>query len=226
MDHSYDIALAAKMVEASYALFKRPVLRNSLRPAIKDMLDENHVQAVFLKQNILVIPGTNSVADWAMFNLRALNIGGKRYRMNDTLTDTWGGLNITWHQGFMRHAKVIADWMRRSGHRPKYIMGHSLGAAATQILVRTHDVPGIAFAAPRVTRGTAVPPPASKCLCLNRIDDNVCALPTTFEHLGHVHEGEGARRFLRFDHAMSQYRNMVAAQQRAGLLGTRWPGEG
>lgn len=209
------------MVEASYDLFRRPAARNALKPNIKKSLDKNHVQAVFLKQNILLIPGSNSVGDYTMFNLRVLNFGGKKYRLNDELTAIWGP-NVTWHQGFMKHAKVIADWMAVHRLRPKYIMGHSLGAAATQILVRTHGVPGIAFAAPRVTRGTVVPAPASDCLCLNRRDDRVCDLPASFEHLGEIHTG-GTRQFLRFDHKMARYREFVAEEQRAGRLGTHWP---
>ncbi|MBV7408907.1 MULTISPECIES: lipase family protein [Roseobacteraceae] len=223
MTHRYDIARAAQMVEASYLLFKRRPPRTSLDASVKDKLDKNHVQAVFLKQNILLIPGSNSVGDYVKFNLRVLNFGGKKYRLNDELTDKWGAHDVIWHQGFMRHAKVIADWMQVKRYRPKYIIGHSLGAAATQILVRTHDVPGIAFAAPRVTRGIVQPAPASKCLCLNRNDDKVCDLPGSFQHLGEVHAGEGERRFLRFDHQMDRYQEMVTAQQAAGHLGTHWP---
>lgn len=222
MTFKYDIALAAKMVESSYLLFKRPAARNSLKGNIKDTLDKNHVQAVFLKQNILVIPGSNSIADYAMFNLRALNFGGKKYKLNDELTETWGP-GVIWHQGFMKHAKVITDWMRRNGHRPKYVMGHSLGAAATQIIVRTHNIHGIAFAAPRVTRGVVQPAPASKCLCLNRTDDKVCGLPTTFQHLGEIREGKTAGGFLRFDHSMENYKRLVTALQTKDDLGTHWP---
>jgi len=218
----YDIALAAKMVEASYEIFRRPSARNSLRGNITGTLDRNHVQALFLKQRILLIPGSNSIADYVMFNLRALNFGGKKYRLNDELTETWGP-GVIWHQGFMKHAKVITDWLKRNDYKPKFVMGHSLGAAATQIIVRTHDIPGIAFAAPRVTRGTVQPAPASKCLCLNRLDDKVCSLPSSFEHLGEIHEA-GTRQFLRFDHKMRHYKSMIAEEQRAGNLGTRWPG--
>ncbi len=224
MSFRYDIALAAKMVEASYEIFRRPAAKNALTSSIKDKLDDRHVQAIFTKQNILIIPGSNSVADYVMFNLRALNFGGKKYRLNDELTEKWGAGNVVWHQGFMKHAKVIADWMKTKGHHPKFIMGHSLGAAATQILVRTHDVHGIAFAAPRVTRGVAVPAPASKCLCLNRDDDRVCDLPSSFQHLGEIHSGSGEKKFLRFDHKMARYKEMVAEQQRHHGLGTHWPG--
>ncbi|WP_299144728.1 hypothetical protein [uncultured Tateyamaria sp.] len=222
MSFRYDIALAAKMVEASYELFKHPKRRNSLKGNVKGSLNDRHVQAVFTTQNILLIPGSNSVGDYIMFNLRVLNLGGKKYRMNDDLTETWGS-NVTWHQGFMKHAKIISDWMRQNGYKPKFIVGHSLGAAATQILVRTHDVHGIAFAAPRVTRGTAVPAPASKCLCLNRLDDRVCDLPSSFEHLGNIRTGVGQRKFLRFDHKMARYREMVTKLQADGALESHWP---
>ncbi len=100
MHHSYDIKLAAQMAEASYRGRRSPSLEHSIRYE----LDEDDVQALFLKGDILLIPGSNSVADYLKFNLRVLNIGGKKYRLNDDDTEE-GESGTTWHQGFLRHAQ-------------------------------------------------------------------------------------------------------------------------
>ncbi|MEP2892534.1 hypothetical protein [Tateyamaria sp.] len=214
--YKYDIALAAQMISSAYYMKKS----RGLKPHVREYFDENHVQAIYLKQDILLIPGSNSVSDYLMFNLRVLNFGGKKYRLNDTDTETDQG--AVWHQGFLKHAKGIADWIDERGYKPKFIVGHSLGAAATQILVRNWGVPGIAFAAPRPLRSATGHDHHDLCLCLNRRDDRVCDLPASFGHMGHVHSG-GTRAFLRFDHKMKHYRTMVAEQQAMGKLGKMWP---
>ena len=63
MTHSYDIKLAAQMAEASYAGRANP----SLATALRKEMDEDDVQALFLKGDILLIPGANSVADYLKF---------------------------------------------------------------------------------------------------------------------------------------------------------------
>ena len=218
MAHRYEIKLAAQMTEASYAGRNNA----SLAAAWRDGLDENDVQAIFLKGDILLIPGSNSVMDYLKYNLRVLNIGGKRYRLSDGDTEK-GASGTVWHQGFLHHAKVIYDWLERKRYRPKYIMGHSLGAAATQILVRTYGVPGIAFAAPRPRRNKGAIKHSQLCLCINRDDDKVCDLPGSFHHMGKVHDARARRSVLGPDHSMKHYRKVIEEQQNAGKLGTHWP---
>lgn len=218
---TYDIALAAKMAEASY----RGRGSASLRPNIQSALDKDDVQALFLKQKILLIPGSNSVADYLKFNLRVLNIGGKRYRLNDTDTEQ-GASGTVWHQGFLRHAKVIFDWLSRENLRPDYIIGHSLGAAATQIMVRTYGVPGIGFAAPRPRRSRGQIKHSHLCLCLNRDDDHVCDLPSGFHHMGKVFRARAKRSVFGPDHGMKHYKKVVDEQQSARKLSKRWPVSG
>jgi hypothetical protein len=219
MSFSYDIKLAAQMIDASYS--GRSNL--SLARAWRDGLDKDDVTAIFLKGDILLIPGSNSVADYLKFNLRVLNIGGKRYRLNDGDTER-GASGTVWHQGFLRFAKVIYDWLERNNYRPKYIMGHSLGAAATQILVRTYGVPGIAFAAPRPRRSAGSIRHSNLCLCINRDDDRVCDLPGSFHHMGKVHRARAARSVFGPDHSMKHYRKVIDEQLSGRLLNARWPG--
>lgn len=219
MLHSYEIKLAAQMAEASYAGRNH----GSLATALRKELDQDDVQALFLKGDILLIQGSNSVADYLKFNLRILNIGGKRFRLNDDDTEA-GASGTIWHQGFLRHAQVIYAWLERERLRPKFIIGHSLGAAATQILVRTYGVPGIGFAAPRPRRSRGAIKHSDLCLCINRDDDAVCDLPTSFHHMGFVHRARAKRSVFGPDHSMKHYRRVVDEQQVAGVLGTRWPG--
>lgn len=218
MSHRYEIKLAAQMAEASYKGRSNASLANAWR----DGLDENDVQALFLKGDILLIPGSNSVMDYLKYNLRVLNIGGKRYRLADDDTEK-GASGTVWHQGFLAHAKVIFDWLERKNHRPKYVIGHSLGAAATQILVRTYGVPGIAFAAPRPRRNRGAIKHSNLCLCINRDDDSVCDLPGSFHHMGRVHQARARRSVFGPDHSMKHYRKVIDEQQTAGRLGTHWP---
>lgn len=206
-------------------LQKPPILgRNhtSLATALRHALDEDDVQALFLKGEILLISGSNSVADYLKFNLRVLNIGGKRFRLNDDDTEA-GASGTVWHQGFLRHAQVIFACLESERLRPKYIIGHSLGAAATQILVRTYGVPGIGFAASRPRRSPGTIKHSDLCLCINRDDDKVCDLPGSFHHMGTVHRTRGKGSLLGPDHSMKHYRRVIDEQQVAGLLAALWP---
>ena len=83
MLHSYDITLAAKMAQASY----QGCNNRALQPSIRYALDEDDVQAYFLKGNILLIPGSNALADYIKYNLRVLNIGGTKYKLDDQTID-------------------------------------------------------------------------------------------------------------------------------------------
>ncbi|WP_299282623.1 hypothetical protein [uncultured Tateyamaria sp.] len=218
MAHSYDIGLAAKMARASYDGRNHA----SIATALRKELDQDDVQALFLKGDILLIPGSNSVADYLKFNLRVLNIGGKKYRLNDEDTEQ-GASGTIWHQGFLRHAQVIFAWLERERLLPKYIIGHSLGAAATQILVRTYGVPGIGFAAPRPRRSQGPIKHSHLCLCINRDDDNVCNLPGSFHHMGKVHRARARTSVFGPDHSMPHYQRVIDEQQTGGHLGKRWP---
>ena len=57
--------------------------------------------------------------------------------------------NAIWHKGFAGHAETIAN--KLGALRPTYIVGHSLGAAAAQILGCVYGVPAIGFTSPYAT---------------------------------------------------------------------------
>lgn len=216
--HKYPIKTAAQLARASYTATTHP----SVRGEILRSLNEGDVEAHFLKNGILLIPGSNSVMDYLKFNLRVLNIGGKRYRIDDPTAEK-GASGTLWHQGFLRHAKVIFDWMQANNQRPKYIIGHSLGAAATQILSKSYACAGIGFAAPRPRRARGAVKHDEHCLCINRDDDIVCTLPGHFFHMGKVMTCRANRSIFGPDHSMVHYNKVVDEAQAAGLLPETWP---
>ena len=113
--------------------------------------------------------------------------------------------------------------MEKHEQRPDYIIGHSLGAAATQILSKSYHVPGIAFAAPRPRKHRGTLANTDLCLCINRSDDPVCALPGSFNHIGTVHLCKASSSVFGPDHKMKHYRKVIDEQHAAGLMPAKWP---
>jgi hypothetical protein len=216
--HRYPIAQAAQLAEASYSALTHA----SLKPRLARSLDRDDVQAHLLDNGVLLIPGSNSVMDYLKFNLRVLHIGGKQYSIRSQTSEK-GHSGTQWHQGFLRHAKEIFDWIEAGPARPTYIIGHSLGAAATQILSKSWGVAGIGFAAPRPRKSKGRIRNDGFCLCINRDDDLVCDLPGGFHHMGRVHRARAARSTFGPDHHMRHYRDVIDEEQKAGHMPLHWP---
>lgn len=209
----YRLTRAAELAEASYTGKSHPQIGFQFKAAFS----KSDVEAILLTDNTLLIPGSNSVMDYVRYNLRVQRLGKGRLRM----TNVDG---VTWHQGFMAHAKVIQDWLLANRFSPSFIIGHSLGAASAQILSSGYDIPAIAFAAPRPSRTNAVRKAARRCLCVNRSDDRVCNLPGRFFHLGDVCLCRPAAENPGLDHSMHHYRRSVDEAIAAGILPSVWPG--
>lgn len=214
----YPLKTAAQLAKASYSAQTHP----SVSGKVARSIDKDDVQAHLLDNGVLLIPGSNSLMDYIRFNLRVLNIGGKRYKMSTVETEK-GASGTRWHQGFLRHAKTIYDWVEDSGTKPTYIIGHSLGAAATQILCKSWRVSGVGFAAPRPRRNAGRIAGDRFCLCMNRADDLVTTLPSSFFHVGHVTKWTGVSVAFRPEHSMDHYQDAVAEAQAAGKLPETWP---
>jgi len=133
---------AAALADASYAIHTLHAPRVDLSCPHED------VQAFVLSTGVLLLPGSNSLRDYLRYNLRPLRLGTRRLKMADGATEQ-GASGTFWHQGFLGYAKVVYDWLAGENIRPGAIIGHSLGAAAAQILGKTYAVPTIGFAAPR-----------------------------------------------------------------------------
>ncbi len=139
--------------------------------------------AFLLKGHILVVQGSNSVADYLKYNFRVLRLGNKRLKMDAKKTEK-DRRGAVWHQGFLHHAMEIQSWLKSHGQKPKIIVGHSLGAAATQVLSSAYGVPGIGFAAPRICKHAPSSLRKDRCLLICRSDDIVASVPSGFDHLG------------------------------------------
>lgn len=211
----YTLARAAELAEAAYT----GQSHSQIGYQHKASLDDADVQAHFLTDGTVLIEGSDSIRDYLRYNLRIRNLGGKRLRMANRI----GGAPITWHQGFLAHAKVVQDWLMRENLTPRFFIGHSLGAASAQILSAGWGVPAVAFAAPRPCRTASARAAARVCLCVNRTDDTVCTLPGGFHHLGDVRSFRPRAPSFGMDHAMKHYRETVAAEVAAGKLPRVWP---
>lgn len=210
----YRLTRAAELAEAAYTGKPHPIIA----PQWKATLAEGDVEAHLLTDNTLLIPGSNSVMDYIRFNLRIQRLGKRRLRMASS-----DSAAISWHQGFLAHAKVVQDWLMDNRHAPSFIIGHSLGAASAQILSSGWNVPAVAFAAPRPCRTASALTAAKRCLCINRTDDRVCALPGGFHHLGRVHACRPRGPSPGLNHSMRHYIGTVQEGLAAGTLPAIWP---
>ncbi|MFK7875210.1 MAG: hypothetical protein AB8B71_05450 [Paracoccaceae bacterium] len=211
----YRLTRAAELAEASYT--GKPHAQISYQ--WKASLDVSDVQAHLLTDNTLLIPGSNSIRDYIRYNLRIQRLGKRRLKLANQISNA----PITWHQGFLAHAKIVQDWLMDNNFTPAFVIGHSLGAASAQILSAGWAIPAIAFAAPRPCRTATAQMAARYCLCVNRTDDGVCKLPGGFHHLGDVRACKPRGPSPGMDHAMPHYRKIVDEGLAAQKLPATWP---
>ena len=213
---SFTIPEAAGLAAASYSVWNSPLTRNKVTKSYNKF----HVQAYLLKDDILLIPGSNSAWDYLLYNFRMLNVGGKTYKVKHG--ETGEAIGRLWHQGFLAHANLVNDVFK--SRKPKFIIGHSLGAASAQILSLMWGVPAIAFAAPRLYAGGKSVDNSRKCLCIWRGDDPVGSLPGgRFVHAGKsVRLGRSRTRGL-LNHNMRHYIAAINDPNHRRDLPARWP---
>lgn len=208
---------AAILAEASYSSHR------ITSPKVTHSCPHQDVQAHVLEGDILLLPGSNSVRDYLRYNLRPLRLGQRQYRMSDENTAK-GHSGTTWHQGFLAYSVVVFEWLKTLNIRPKYVIGHSLGAAATQILSKSYAAPGIGFAAPRPKLAKGSVKHHEKCLLINRFDDVVPKLPGAFNHMGKVKELKTRQQRMFPAHSMKHYREIVDLGQASSVLPKHWAG--
>ena len=205
---------AATLAQACYKA------REIRSPRIVDSLDKSGVQAHLTENGILLLPGSNSVLDYLHFNLRVFNVGHKKYRLSDGTTER-GASGTRWHQGFLVYSRIVHGWM--GSRRPRLIIGHSLGAAATQILSKSYNVHGIGFASPRPKKGGGRVRHDDKCLSICRVDDTVCAMAPNFNHLGQAKFLEPPATNFGMDHSMENYRKILDSNKGPDRIPESWP---
>lgn len=193
-----EVMKAAQLVAVAYELDPKKTthadtaLRNDHGVHVTKRCTVNGVEAYMLNTGCLLIPGSNALEDYLKFNLRVWGLGRRRLSFREEakaqkvdMTTRLGFSRTVWHQGFLRHAQAIHTWIGKDPEDwPKMIIGHSLGAAAAQILSKTWAAPAVGFAAPRPRKssGKIVLDQLSLSIC--RDDDIVCFLPSSFHHMG------------------------------------------
>ncbi len=207
---------AATLAEASYDISRIQ------SPKVLKSCPHRDVQAYMLEDDILLLPGSNTVRDYLRYNLRPLRLGEARLRLKDG-GKAKGASGTFWHQGFLAYAKVIYDWLDKENLKPATIIGHSLGAAAAQILSKSYAAPAIGFAAPRPKFVKGSIKHEELCLLINRNDDLVPTLPSGFHHMGKAKLLAPPPRNWFASHKMSSYKVTTAEAQQSGALPKSWP---
>ena len=217
-----DIDQAARLAFAGYKPHKFP----DFEDLIVESLNKKHVQAHLLKNDIVVIPGSNSAFDYLLYNLRMFRVGAKKYRVVDT-NDEAGDSGTRWHQGFLAHARIVYDWIKDSEHldgrKPSLIIGHSLGGASAQILSMSFGVYAVTFAAPRTKSNDDRITNDRLCLNIMRSDDTVPKIPETFFHLGIPALMVPSKRSLLPRHHMIRYIWALSNHDLPSAVPKTWP---
>jgi len=208
-----NILKAAKLVAQSYEPANFPA------SAGHKSIDKGDVQAILTRDNILLLPGSNSAADYLKFNLRLLNLGNRRLKLVSENTEK-GFSRTIWHQGFLSYAKVVFEWL--GPRKPDFIIGHSLGAAVAQILSKSYEVPALAFAAPRPKKARGKVKHDRLCLSVLNPKDPVCDLPPGFSHMGPIMKLTPEQN-AGFPHSMKHYIKILGALETAGASAGKWP---
>lgn len=126
--------------------------RAALPPLLVNRMPK-FAQSYLTTDGILIIPGVNERTDKRL---------AKRQSHVSGWWAHWDKLNTTissaiWIQVFAEYAYEVAKVF--APHRPRIIIGHSLGAGMTQILTQHYNCPGICFSSPAVKshRGISLP---------------------------------------------------------------------
>jgi hypothetical protein len=206
-----DLMDAARLAENSYK-------GSAHLPPIRLNINESHVQAFLLMDNTLVIPGSNELVDYTKSNL----VTGKQKISWDKMGKAAG--NAIWHKGFAGHAATIAN--KLGTLRPTFIIGHSLGAAAAQILGCIYGVPAIGFASPMPRHGKTRLKHEGLVLNVVRNDDIVCRMPPKnfgFRRVGNTEVMHPASSNPGEDHSMPHYIKLMEIERRQGKIVKSWP---
>lgn len=187
-------------------------------PPVRKPINEGHVQAYLLNDLTLVIRGSDELADYTKTNL-----------VTSKARISWPGMstaaqNATWHKGFARHAQTIAQSL--GSLKPKFIIGHSLGAAVAQILGCVYGAPTIGFASPRPLSGKSPLKFEARILNVVRNDDLVCRVPPAtlgFRRVGNTEVMHPKKTNPGEDHSMKQYIKLLKVELADKKIVKRWP---
>lgn len=204
---------AARMVEETYAGTNTAETDTSI--------DVSGVQATYLKNGVLVIPGTNELSDWFDFNLNMATVSPIDGHGFEVVPGDSGTL---WHGGFLQHAQMV--YMFAKAVKPKFIVGHSLGAASAQIVGLSLSIPTIAFASPQTCRSRERLPNEGWVVNVCRVDDHVCHMPPKLLGFRTI----GSRYWLKpdqldadEDHKIHNYAELLRLSHISDRVPMNWP---
>ena len=201
---------AAQIMKEAYA-------DNGGRLPVRDPFNHRGVQAYLLTDRVIVVPGTNEFTDWTRYNLNL----SRRLAGFTEMTLRPGASGTFWHDGFLSHAETLYDWAKT--HRPKLLIGHSLGGASVQILGASLRVPTITFAAPKPKWGRRKFDGSNFVLNILRTDDIVTSVPPVlFRHVGYFYRLRPQKQSPGLNHKMDHYMKILASPTSARVPKT-WP---
>lgn len=212
------ISDCAELANNSYGL-SRAASKGALPNGIIASLDHRGAQAVVTKDRILLIPGSNDLSDWFK-NFDVIDLAGKKFKAQDASRSRSGAL---FHAGFWLHTQQIHGFAKEN--KVRFIVGHSLGAAAAQILGVALNVPTVGFASPRVKKGKGPVRHEDKVLNICRTDDLVTRVPPSefgFRRLGKTYRLNPPSVNKGIDHSMSHYKDALSFDALEGRLPKRW----
>jgi len=176
------------------------------------------VQAYLLKDKTLVVPGTNEMSDWGRYNLATRRV------WSQNLSREAGASGALWHKGFLAHARAVYNFVVML--KPKFLIGHSLGAASVQIAGASLAKPTVAFASPRTKHGKAYFKGEGWVVNINRVDDTVCHVPppsTGYRHLGSQYWMAPSKVNVGGDHQMKHYIRLLDDKHASRNVPKKWP---
>ena len=217
---------AAKLMETGYE-YDRQKRAGASSADLKKVLQVSQsynvdgVQAYFLPDKTLLVPGSNEVSDYPRYNLKTEAI------WSQNLSKGTGASGTKWHAGFLDHARAVYNFVVFLN--PKRLIGHSLGAASVQIAGASLGVPTIAFASPRTKFGRPYFKGEGWVVNINRTDDIVCRVPprtTGFRHLGSQYWVRPAQNNPGEDHSMKNYVSILQDNGASNFVPKQWPIDG
>ncbi len=138
---------------------RKAILNGQLVPGLAKVSEKGaHIDAGLTDDGVLLITGSNSVQDYAFYNFRPWRPIGQPDGLAQLVGASPKIPSKGYHRGFLLHAARVVTWLGQE--TPTHIVGHSLGAAAAQILGTALRVPTLCFASPQVVKRWVLRDPA------------------------------------------------------------------
>lgn len=197
---------AASLITQAYA--------GKMKDKVKATFNVAGVQAFYLENGVLVIPGSNELSDYPEYNLDARKAKGDSGRL--------------YHRGFLKHSQLVYTFAKgaAAGGKPSFVVGHSLGAASAQIVGSSFGVPTICFASPKTISGSKRVRGEGWIANYLRMDDPVCHMPPgkrSFRHIGSKYWMAPEGIDIGINHKVSNYTKIMKEARYKTKIPQAWP---